>query len=83
MNHLDDMDLIRFVTANELSAENLQLASKVNSHIAKCEECMTRLQAFQVIQDEFDRLSLEQAVAYAQKKLSTDADLKLSSDHSL
>lgn len=56
MKHLTIDEILDFVSFETLDATSLQLATKVNSHIRTCEECFRKVQAFQMIYDEFVRL---------------------------
>lgn len=40
MSHLTNEEILRFVSFETLSDENLKLAAKVNSHILKCDTCL-------------------------------------------
>ncbi len=51
MKHLTVDEMIDFVSINKLDTESLSLAKRVNSHIMKCEECRTKLSAFQTLYD--------------------------------
>lgn len=57
MKHLTVEDIIDFVSFNELTAETLDLASKVNGHIRSCEECLKKVDAFQTVFDEFCKIN--------------------------
>ena len=55
MTHLTVDEIIEFVSLNKLNREALKLSATVNGHIRKCEKCLNRVNAFQMIYDEFSR----------------------------
>lgn len=55
--HLNIDDIIKFVSIDDLSEESVRLTVLVNGHIRKCNECLRLVAAFQMIYDEFVRLS--------------------------
>ena len=57
MNHLTIDEIIEFVSFEEIDESTLELSKKVNGHICKCQECLNRVKAFQMIYDEFYRLN--------------------------
>ena len=56
MEHLTVEEIIDFVSFDELTKENIDLALKVNKHIFSCAECMEKVNAFQNVYDELYRL---------------------------
>ena len=56
MEHLTVDEMIRFVSLTELNAEAVELSASVTRHIRKCRDCLKRVQAFQMIYDEFTEL---------------------------
>ena len=40
MNHLTTTEIIDFVSISKMDADSLKLASRVNGHILKCDECL-------------------------------------------
>lgn len=56
MRHLTVDEIIDFVSMDRINAETLQLASTVNTHIGKCEKCLRKVRAFQLLYDEFVKL---------------------------
>lgn len=56
MNHLTVDELIDFVSMNRMDEQSMELASKVNIHIGKCENCLRKLRAFQLVYDEMCKL---------------------------
>ena len=56
MKHLTVDEMINFVSLTELNAEALMLSATVNEHIRNCDKCLKRVQAFQLIYDEFAKL---------------------------
>ena len=57
MNHLTVDDIINFVSLSEMNKEAMELSAAVNGHIRKCEKCLERVRAFQLIYDEFSKLN--------------------------
>lgn len=55
MKHLTVDEIIDFVSIVRIDADSLALASKVNTHIKNCSECLRKVRAFQVIYDELLR----------------------------
>lgn len=56
MKHLTVDEMIDFVSLTKLNAEALMLSATVNEHIRDCDKCLKRVQAFQIVHDEFARL---------------------------
>ena len=54
--HLTTEQIIEFVSINELTEENIAKMKVVNAHIYRCEECAVRVQAFQRVGREFERI---------------------------
>ena len=52
MNHLTTTEIIDFVSINNLDADSMKLASRVNGHIRKCDECLKLVESFQEVYDE-------------------------------
>lgn len=52
MKHLTIDEIIAFVSISELNKASLELASKVNTHIVKCDMCRNKVSAFQDVLDE-------------------------------
>lgn len=57
MKHLTVDEIIEFVSLTELNGEAINLSASVNGHIRECEKCLKLVRAFQMIYDEFSRLS--------------------------
>lgn len=55
MKHLTIDEMIAFVTISELNTASLELASKVNTHIVKCDMCRNKVSAFQEVFDELNK----------------------------
>ena len=51
MNHLTTDEIIDFVSISILNSESLDLASRVNSHILQCTDCLKKVEAFQTVYD--------------------------------
>ena len=47
MNHLTTTEIIDFVSINNPDADSMKLASRVNGHIRKCDECLKLVESFQ------------------------------------
>lgn len=56
MKHLSVDEMIDFVSLTDLSENALMLSAAVTGHIRQCEKCLKRVQAFQLIHDEFIRM---------------------------
>lgn len=56
MKHLTVDEMIDFVSFEKIDNGIIDLASKVNTHILKCESCRKETLAFQIIYDELLRL---------------------------
>ena len=57
MKHLTGDEMIAFVSLTELNSEAISLSASVNGHIRRCEKCLKLVRSFQMIYDEFSRLS--------------------------
>ncbi len=57
MEHLKTDEIIEFVSAKKLTDESIELATKVNGHIRNCSQCLKVVRSFQMIFDEFERMS--------------------------
>ena len=51
MNHLTDDEITGFVSFDTLGNESMELASRVNYHILRCEECRERVRISQKLYD--------------------------------
>lgn len=47
MKHLSVEEIIKYVTATEVNNEMLDLFSRVNGHIRKCEMCKEKIVAYE------------------------------------
>lgn len=56
MKHLAVDEFIDFVSMNRMDEQSMELASKVNTHIGECENCLRKLRAFQSVYDEMCKL---------------------------
>jgi len=56
MDHLKTEEIIDFVSFDKLNDATIKLASRVNTHICRCDECLRRVRAFQTVYDEFVRM---------------------------
>ena len=59
MRHLTTDEIVDFVSMNQINGETLKLASTVNTHIGRCEKCLRKVRAFQLVYDEFVKLGKE------------------------
>lgn len=57
MSHLTTDEIIDFVSSSELNDETLALSARVNGHIRKCEKCIKLVNSFQLLHDEFTKMS--------------------------
>lgn len=64
MKHLTANEIIDFISMTNLDEKSLKNASVVTSHITECETCLRKVNAFQVIFDEFERLGLHAKSKY-------------------
>ena len=55
MDHLTTEQIIEFVTFDEMNADTIKLAAKVNAHILKCPHCLDLVQSYQLLDEAFDR----------------------------
>lgn len=55
MKHLTIDEMIAFVSISELDTASLELASRVNTHIVKCDLCRSKVSAFQEVFDELNK----------------------------
>ena len=82
MKHLTVDEIIKFISLTELNAEALMLSAAVNEHIRDCDKCLKRVQAFQMIYDEFARIQgsgdfkqfMESKVQTGKRLLAADAE---------
>jgi len=56
MKHLSVDEIIKFVSSNGLGDEEKINIRRVNEHIRSCSKCLEKVQAFQLIYDEFTSL---------------------------
>ena len=56
MNHLTTTEIIDFVSISKMDAVSMKLASRVNGHILKCDECLKLVESFQEVYDELQRM---------------------------
>lgn len=75
MNHLTIEEIIEFVSLSEFNAEAVRLASAVNTHIVRCEQCLRLVQAFQSVYGEFERMNRTDEFRKYAKELLLNAEL--------
>ncbi len=63
MSHLTVDEIISFVSLTELNEEAIELSATVNRHICKCKKCFELVNNFQMIYDEFSRMSTDKNFA--------------------
>lgn len=56
MKHLTVEEMISFVSIKSLDEKSLELIDRVSEHICECSECRKKVDAFQTVQDELDRM---------------------------
>ena len=56
MNHLTTTEIIDFVSISKMDAVSMKLASRVNGHILKCDECLKLVESFHEVYDELQRM---------------------------
>lgn len=80
MNHLTTTEIIDFVSINKIDNNSLKLASKVNGHILKCDDCRKLVRAFQEVYDELQRMGrsseFEQILKKDHTELIKDSDIQ-------
>lgn len=57
MSHLTVDKIISFVSMTEINKETLELSAEVNQHICECKKCYELVNNFQLVYDEFSRMS--------------------------
>ena len=78
MRHLTIDEIIDFVSMVQINDETLKLASTVNVHIGKCEKCLRKVRAFQLLYDEFVRIGKE---SYFDSAIRSIGEKRLQSIH--
>lgn len=53
MMHLTIDEIIEFVSIGKITDDTILTIQNVNSHIAKCDECREKVEAFTAVYDEF------------------------------
>ncbi len=59
LKHLSIEEIIKYVTANKVDKETLDLLSKVNGHIRNCPSCKEKVVAYETVNDEFKKETVE------------------------
>ncbi|MBQ2963194.1 MAG: hypothetical protein IJE14_00905 [Clostridia bacterium] len=59
MEHLTVEEIIKYVTANKVDRETVDLLSKVNGHIRKCPACEERVSAFECVNEALEKATFE------------------------
>lgn len=60
MDHLTIEEMLEFVTMKKLDERTLKLASRVNAHILRCDECLEQVKELQVIYEELGMIDLDE-----------------------
>ena len=58
LEHLSLEEILKYVTANKLDSETLDLFSKVNGHIRKCSSYKEKINSFETINEELKKIVL-------------------------
>ncbi len=83
MTHLTVDEIVEFVSLNKLNREALKLSATVNGHIRKCEKCLNRVSAFQMIYDEFSKCNTNTGFKkYLAENKSANADAEVNIKYS-
>ena len=64
MKHLTSDEIINYVSAEKIDDDFLKLADTVNLHIEQCDECLKKVRAFQLVQDEIVRIKYHEKKIY-------------------
>lgn len=56
--HLTFNEIMDFLSFETLDNNSLKLASTVNTHIARCQECFELVRSFQLLREEFEELGM-------------------------
>lgn len=87
--HLSNNDIMRFVSMQDYTEENIAFSKVVNTHILNCEVCLAKVRAFQAAYDvlcaENDNPDITDVIAQIMKMagVDTDNDVDLESETSL
>lgn len=55
MEHLSVEEIIKYVTANKVDSETLDLLSKVNGHIRICPACREKVGAYECVNEAIEK----------------------------
>lgn len=58
MTHLTVDEIIDFVSISKMDIGSMELASRVNTHIRGCDDCLKKVRAFQLIYDELTKVGV-------------------------
>ena len=72
MNHLTTTEIIDFVSISKMDADSLKLASRVNGHILKCDECLKLVESFQEVYDELQSMGRSSELDQIMEKKSSE-----------
>lgn len=73
MDHLTFDEIVDFVSMTEYNQKAIDLASVVNGHICKCDECLKVVRSMQLIYDEFSALAQKQSFrSYISESIVSD-----------
>lgn len=59
MRHLTVEEIIDFISVQGWSEASVTLINRVNGHICNCDACLKRVQAFDLIHEEFQRMGVD------------------------
>ena len=59
MEHLTVEEIIKYVTANKVDRETVDLLSKVNGHIRTCPACEEGVSAFECVNEALEKATFE------------------------
>lgn len=77
MKHLTIDEIIDFVSFNKLDSKSLELAARVNAHIFKCATCREKVEAFQIVYDEFVRMNKKEVFKSAVNEKENENELTI------
>ena len=73
MSHLEFDEIVEYVSLKKLNEESILLASKVDTHIKKCDECLKLVRAVRAMHEEFKRMNANKSlVNFLEKECSVD-----------
>ncbi len=77
MSHLSFEEVVEYVSLSKLNEESIALASKVDTHIRNCDECLKLVRSVRLIHEEFSRLKKDGSIAdFLTKPASFDEETR-------